>query len=489
MRSYLIPILAGLPILARSTLALASQDEGPDFKAIFSPVLSSGARLFLPGDPEYFKVNERWSNLEDPQYDAAIQPATELDVKNIVSSATKHNISFLATGSAHSVKPGYASIKGAVNIDLSQLKNIALDYDNDTVTIGPGVQNSQVYDVVYDVKKEIPISTDRCISTIGTMIGGGLGTLYSTRGLLADSLLSANVVTAAGDLVTASFTENPDLFWAIRGAGHNFGIVTSATFRIYDQTNGGNSLVGDFVIPNAKNASAFEILKSVDEDLEHNVFWGILIGFNHTTKEADIHLRLIVQGGDEEAAPHLAKAQALNPTVTSWENMTWNAYGEPTEIMCNTGWNSNMYQMGLKKTDVDTLVSSFNSWSTFSAENDWFNGLIMMERHSEKKVMSVPKEEQGVYPWRDTKIQMILVNYVTDPKYAGTLHDFMQPVRADIQGAMGFENHHSYVNEAYGDEGPKVWYGEHNLPRLVAAKQKWDPSSQFGAGMPVPLSL
>ncbi|KAJ5150178.1 hypothetical protein N7448_001756 [Penicillium atrosanguineum] len=479
MRSYLIPILAGLPILARSTLALASRDEGPDFKAIFSPVLSSGAHLFLPGDPEYFKVNERWSNLEDPQYDAAIQPATELDVKNIVSAATEHNISFLATGSGHSVKPGYASVKGAVNIDLSLMKNIALGYDTDTVTVGPGVKNSQVYDVVYDVKKELPLSTDRCISTIGTMIGGGLGTLYSTRGILADSLVSANVVTAAGDLVTASLTENPDLFWAIRGAGHNFGIVTSATFKIYDQTNGGNSLVGDFVIPNSRNASAFEILKSVDEDLEHNVFWGILIGFNHTTKE----------GATKRLPPHLAKAKALNPTVTSWENMTWNAFGEPTEIMCNTGWNSNMYQMGLKKTDVDTLVSSFNHWNTFSYENDWYNGLIMMERHSEKKVMSVPKEEQGVFPWRDTKIQMILVNYVTDPKYAGTLNDFMQPVRADIQGAMGFENHHSYVNEAFGDEGPKVWYGEHNLPRLVAAKQKWDPSNQFGAGMPVPLSL
>jgi hypothetical protein len=57
--------------------------------------------------------------------------------------------------------------------------------------------------------------------------------------------------------------------------------------------------------------------------------------------------------------------------------------------MCNTGWNSNMYQMGLKKTDVDTLVSFFDDWSTFSAENDWYNGLIMMERHSEKKVMSI----------------------------------------------------------------------------------------------------
>lgn len=86
MRSLsLIPILAALPILVTSTPAPASQDEAPiDFNAIFKPVLSSGARLYLPNDPEYFNVNERWSNLQDPGYVAAIQPATEEDVKNIV---------------------------------------------------------------------------------------------------------------------------------------------------------------------------------------------------------------------------------------------------------------------------------------------------------------------------------------------------------------------------------------------------------------------
>lgn len=117
----------------------------------------------------------------------------------------------------------------------------------------------------------------------------------------------------------------------------------------------------------------------------------------------------MVHGDDEDAAPHLAKVEALNPTVTSWANTTWNTYGEETDIMCNTGWNSNMYSMGLKQTDVDTMVSTFNNWSKFSAENDWYNGLIMIERHSEKKVMSLPKNEQGVFPWRDTKIQMYVL--------------------------------------------------------------------------------
>ncbi|GFF58651.1 6-hydroxy-D-nicotine oxidase [Aspergillus udagawae] len=487
---YVVPLLATLTNLVASAATITPRDDGPaDFKAIFEPVLSPGARLYLPGDPDYFNMTERWSNLFDPSYIAAIQPATEGDVQSIIKAANEHEIPFLATGSAHSVKPGYTTVKNAVNIDLSQLKNACMDYEKNTITIGPGVLNSQVYDMLYNVKKELPLSTDRCISTLGTMIGGGLGTLYSIRGILADSLVSAHVVTATGELVTASATENPGLFWAIRGAGHNFGIITSATFKMYDQTSGGSSVFGDFVIPNPRNASAFELLKSVDEELPPGVFWGILGDFNHTTKQPELHVRLLVFGDDADAAPHLDKIMALDPEVTFWKNTTWNTYGEETAIMCNRGWNSNMYSMGLKHTDVDTMVAAFTNWSSFSAEHDWFKGLLMIERHSETTVLAVPEEERGVFPWRDTKIQMVFVNYIDDPKYAGILDDFIQPSRAEIQSVMGFENHHSYVNEAYGDEGPEVWYGAWNLPRLVELKQQWDPKNQFGPGMPIPLSL
>lgn len=65
----------------------------------------------------------------------------------------------------------------------------------------------------------------------------------------------------------------------------------------------------------------------------------------------------------------------------------------------------------------------------------------------------------------------------------------MRPVRQKFHETMGFDTMHVYLNQAIGDEGPAAWYGADNLPRLVALKQQWDPESQFGAGMPVPLSL
>lgn len=81
------------------------------------------------------------------------------------------------------------------------------------------------------------------------------------------------------------------------------------------------------------------------------------------------------------------------------------------------------------------------------------------------------------------------VNYIDDARYEGELHAFIRPLRDRLQEALGYEQRRAYVNEAFGDEGPAVWYGAHNLPRLVALKQQWDPEGRFGAGMPIPLSL
>ncbi|KAL4904273.1 hypothetical protein BDW74DRAFT_178854 [Aspergillus multicolor] len=487
-------LLQALALLATAAVVnvqaqASAANSSIDFHALFRPVLSHKANIYTPGDPQYPGINERWSNLHNPSYVAAIHPATEQDVANIVRTAVANNISFLATGSAHSVKPGYTSVQAAVNIDLSLMKNIFLDYPNDTVTIGPGVTNNQVYNVVYDVQRELPLSTDKCISTLGTMIGGGLGTLQGVRGILADSLLSARLVTATGELITVSRTSHPSLFWAIRGAGANFGIVVSATFRLFNQTNGGWSLYGDFTIPGERNASAFELMRSVDGDLTHGVFWGILGGFNRTTMQPTLSLRLMVFGDEAYAAPHVAKARALGPSHESWENTTWNAYGEPSAIMCERGWSADMWSSGLARTDVDALVEIWTQWASFAAEHEWFSGLWMQERHSERVLEGIPEEERGVYPWRDTKVNLVFVNYIDDPRHEAELHEFIRPLRDRVQETMGFEQRHAYVNEAFGDEGPEVWYGAHNLPRLVALKQQWDPEAKFGPGMPIPLTL
>lgn len=93
-------------------------------------------------------------------------------------------------------------------------------------------------------------------------MGGGVGPLTGEHGLLIDSLLSVEMVTGSGEILTASATENSDLFWGMRGAGFNFGVVTSATYRIYDTINDGMVYNADMSFEAEKNATIFEIFQT-----------------------------------------------------------------------------------------------------------------------------------------------------------------------------------------------------------------------------------
>jgi FAD/FMN-containing dehydrogenase len=97
---------------------------------------------------------------------------------------------------------------------------------------------------------------------LGASLGGGVGRYQGLHGLIIDALQSVKMVTATGDLITASKTEEPDLFWGVRGAGFNFGIVLEATYGIHDLTNGGSVLNADFKFHPSDNQTYFEIMES-----------------------------------------------------------------------------------------------------------------------------------------------------------------------------------------------------------------------------------
>ena len=99
---------------------------------------------------------------------------------------------------------------------------------------------------------------------VGATLGGGVGKYNGLYGMMADSLLRVEMVTATGDLVTVSATENADLFWGLRGAGFNYGIVVSATYTVYDLTNQGSVMNADFLFPLNESTAVFQYFKSLE---------------------------------------------------------------------------------------------------------------------------------------------------------------------------------------------------------------------------------
>lgn len=101
---------------------------------------------------------------------------------------------------------------------------------------------------------------------VGATLGGGIGPYQGLHGLIIDALESVTIVAGTGEILNASATENSDLFWGIRGAGQNFGIITSATYKLHNQTNGGQAFNGDFLFPIGENGTIFQIIKDYAEN-------------------------------------------------------------------------------------------------------------------------------------------------------------------------------------------------------------------------------
>lgn len=121
-----------------------------------------------------------------------------------------------------------------IAISLSQLTGVEVAPDGQTAVIGGGVRARNLTDALWAAGKQTVTGTCECVGYLGPALGGGHGWLQGRHGLVADQMVAANLVLANGSLVTVTRDAQQDLFWALRGAGHNFGIVTSVTAAIYD---------------------------------------------------------------------------------------------------------------------------------------------------------------------------------------------------------------------------------------------------------------
>src|SRR5690606_27310395 len=162
------------------------------------------------------------------------------DVIEAVNFGREHNLLIAIRGGGHN-GPGLASCDDGLVIDLSSMKGVRIDPATRTVRVGPGCTQGDVDHAAHPFGLAVPAGIVSTTGIAGLTLGGGTGYLTRECGLTIDNLLEADVVLADGRFVTASATENPDLFWGLRGGGGNFGVVTSALFQAHpvDMVYGG----------------------------------------------------------------------------------------------------------------------------------------------------------------------------------------------------------------------------------------------------------
>ncbi len=186
--------------------------------------------LILPDDPNYDETRKVYNGMIDKRPAMIAKCADVTDVITAVNFGRDNNLLVSVRGGGHNAA-GLGICDDGLVIDLSGIRYTYVDTQAKTIRVGAGCQWGDVDHAGHAYGLTVPAGIISTTGVAGLTLGGGLGYLTPKYGLTIDNLITADMVLADGSLVTASATENPDLYWAIRGGGGNFGIVTSFLFK------------------------------------------------------------------------------------------------------------------------------------------------------------------------------------------------------------------------------------------------------------------
>ena len=216
-----------------SVLTRGAAPAGLDRSTLDAFAASLDGRLLVAGDDGYDASRTIWNAMIDRRPGLVACCASAADVATAVRFARRHDLLLSVKGGGHNVA-GHAVCEGGLLIDLSPMQEVTVDVPGRSVRVQPGVLWAAVDQATQAHGLATTGGTVSHTGVAGLTLGGGLGWLMARHGLTCDNLLRVDLVTAAGEAITASADSHPDLFWALRGGGGNFGIATAFEFRLHE---------------------------------------------------------------------------------------------------------------------------------------------------------------------------------------------------------------------------------------------------------------
>jgi UDP-N-acetylenolpyruvoylglucosamine reductase len=435
-----------------------------------------GGGLIGPGDGDYDEARELFNAMIDRRPALIAQCASSDDVARVIAFARQHELPLAIRGGGHN-GGGLGSVDDGVVADLSLLRSITVDPAARTVRVGGGCTWSEVDAATHPHGLAVPCGVISTTGVGGLTLGGGIGHLTRNYGLTIDNLLSAEVVLADGQHVRASADEEPGLFWAIRGGGGNFGVVTEFTFRAHpvshvvggptfwpiEQTEEVLRAYREFLPTLPNNATGFFCFHSVPPGPPF---------------PEEIHLRHVcgvvwcIDASDEEAEKLMAPMLAV---------------GEP--LMHGAG-----------RVPLPGLNSAFDP--VYAKGDQWYWRADFVNEIADEAVvrnkawaerMPTWKSGSHIYPidgaahevgaadtawaYRDTQFAQVMIGVDPEPASAPVLRDWTVGY---WEALHPYSAGGAYVNFMMdeGDARVRATYGS-NYDRLARAKAEYDPENLF----------
>jgi hypothetical protein len=446
---------------------------------------SIGGAVLVPGDAGYETARAVWNGMIDKHPALVVRCTGTADVLASVQFARSQDLEVAVRGGGHSL-PGFSVSDGGMVIDLSPMKGVRVDPVAQRAVAQPGVTWAE-FD--HETQAFGLAVTGGLVSTTGVAgftLGGGIGWLMRKFGLACDNLLSADVVTADGRLVTASPDQNPELLWGLRGGGGNFGIVTSFEFQLHRV--GPTVLAGAVFFPGDEAAEVVRRYREYTADLPDEMTTVL----NLTTAppapflpEA-VHGKKVVAvlacyaGPADEGEKFAAGIRELgSPIVDLLGPMPYTAFQSLLDPLYGPGarnYFKSGYLTGLDDGAVDVLTRFHQSTRSPMSE--------IHIQHVGGAVARVP-DDATAYGHRDAPY---LINIVA--RWAGAAEDDAAQIgwAQDLYTAVEpFTTGGAYVNFlSAGDERVRAAYGDARYDRLTRLKGVWDPTNFWRLNQNIP---
>ncbi|MGE5216559.1 MAG: FAD-binding oxidoreductase [Chloroflexota bacterium] len=443
--------------------------------------------LIAPGDSQYDAARGVFNAMIDRRPALIARCVCPQDVIQAVSFARRENLLVSVRGTGHNVA-GFAVCDDGLVIDLSGMKRITVDAPARTVRVEGGCNWGEVNDALQPHGLAATGGFVSVTGVAGLTLGGGLGWLVRKYGLALDNLLSAEIVLADGRLVIASAGENADLFWAIRGGGGNFGVVTSFEFQAHPV---GTVLAGIVLHPLERGASAIRRWRDLEAGAPDESTQGALLFHlpDDASTPAPMRGAAVVGLGGVYAGPVDGGEKFLRPLreygpplADKFEPMPYNAAQRMADFLWPPGlhnyWKSS-YLTTLNDAAIDRIVDFF-------ARVPSPRTVIVIE-HNGDSAWDRVSDSATAFGHRAWPYNFLVTSAWSEPGdternivWTRELFEALRPVTAP--GA--------YVNYLGGDEGAdglKAAYGE-KLRRLAALKAKFDPTNLFRMNQNIPPS-
>jgi FAD/FMN-containing dehydrogenase len=491
------PVGAGMPVGAihhalRSRLIAVGQDGRAagvaQRKCTDSILQDPSVRAFRvgfrgdiigPGDPEYDESRRVFNRMIDRRPALIVRPRDAEDVRRAVLFAREHELPLAVKGGGHNVA-GSAVCDDGLVIDCALMKGIQVDPERRVAAAQPGLLLGEVDAATQAFGLATPLGTVSITGISGLTLGGGIGWLNGMHGLACDNVVAADVVTADGELLRASATEHPDLYWAIRGGSGNFGIVTSFVYALHPVDR---VLSGMLAYPPEQSRDALRFYHEFSQTCPDELS-------TIANLATDAAGRTVVAVAYSWCGPLHAGERALHtlrafgtPTTDVVEMMDYCALQRVIDDRFPAGrqhyWKSN-FLTDFSEEAIDVMLHFAaerpSPAPVHGAIGPSRSGIGFQHVHG---VAARVDPAATAFPHRHAHHDFLILAQWTDPADA---EPHIAWTRAFFEAMRPFTERAVYVNGlgVEGEDRVREAYGA-NYPRLAAIKGRYDPTNLFRA--------